>query len=88
MRARGAGTQSDVLPPVAIDPEILALGAAARGPVHPLSPVTADEAASPAIVATPLVDPANQVRLQAALEKLKRAEAILAAVAAFQRRAF
>jgi DNA-binding transcriptional MerR regulator len=88
VRARGAGTQPDVLPPIAIVPEILALGAAARGPVHPLSPVTSDEAASPAIAATPLVDPANQVRLQAALEKLERAEAILAAVAAFQRRAF
>jgi hypothetical protein len=76
------------LPPIAIDPEVLALGAAARGPVYPLSPIPSGEAASPAKAPTPLVDQANQVRLHAALEKLERAEAILAAVAAFQRRAF
>ena len=87
VRARGAGAKLDVLPPVTADPEALALGAAARGPVYPLSPITSGEAASLAKVPTPLVDQANQVRLQAALEKLERAEEILAAVASFQRRA-
>jgi hypothetical protein len=87
VRARGAGAKLDVLPPVTADPEALALGAAARGPVYPLSPVTTDESASLPKAPTPLVDQANQVRLQTALEKLERAEEILAAVASFQRRA-
>jgi hypothetical protein len=87
VRTRGAGPQPDVLPPITLDPEALALGAAARGPVHPLSPLPAAEAVSPAKAATPLVDQANQVRLQAALEKLERADAILAAAAALQRHA-
>jgi DNA-binding transcriptional MerR regulator len=87
VRARGVGAQPDVLPPVTADPEVLALGAAARGPVYPLSPIASGEAATPAAPAGPALDGANQARLQAALEKLERAEAILAAVAAFQRRA-
>ena len=91
VRARGAGPstdeQPDVLPAVTADPEMLALGAAARGPVYPLSPVTSAATAAPVTAATPAVDGAHQVRLQAALEKLERAEAILAAVAASQRRA-
>lgn len=89
VRARGAGAQPDVLPPVTANPEALALGAAARGPVYPLSPVTSGEAQSPAATApaTPASDEASQARLLAALEKLERAEAILSAVAAFQRRA-
>jgi DNA-binding transcriptional MerR regulator len=87
-RAVGASAQFDVLPPITADPEILALGAAARGPVYPLSPVTSAETASPLAATTPAVTGAHQVRLQAALEKLERAEAILAAVAAFQRRTY
>ena len=87
VRARGSSAQPDVLPPIPVDPEVLALGAIARGPVHPLSLITSGEAVSPAIAPTQLVDRANQVRLQAALEKLERADTILAAVAAFQRRA-
>ena len=85
VRARGAGTQGDVLPPIKPDPEVFALGAAARGPVYPLSPVTAEAEAPTA--ATQALGQADQTRLRAALEKLERAEAILSAVAAFQRRA-
>ena len=85
VRSRGAGTQGDVLPPIKPDPEVLALGAAARGPVYPLSPVTAEAEAPTAATQAP--SQADQTRLRAALEKLERAEAILSAVAAFQRRA-
>ncbi len=87
VRARGANAQPDVLPPRTVDPEVLALGAAAREPVNPLAPITSGEGAPSAASPTPLVEFAHQVRLQAALEKLERAEAILAAVAAFKRRA-
>jgi DNA-binding transcriptional MerR regulator len=89
VRARGgAGSNQDattpeVLPRVAAGPEVLALGAAARGPVFPLSPSSAESGPSGSEPAA-----ADSGRLQAALEKLERADAILAAVAAFQRRAF
>lgn len=90
VRARGAGPQPDILPPVSADPEVLALGAAARGPVYPLSPVTEEAAPGPATTETDRHSPptADQGRLLAALEKLERADAILSAVAAFQRRSF
>lgn len=90
VRARGAGTQPDVLPPVTADPEILALGAAARGPVYPLSPQSVQEGPTPveAMTAAENLPPANQDLLLAALEKLERADAILTAVAAFQRRSY
>jgi len=55
--------------------------------VYPLAPITSGEVAPSAASPTPLVELTHQVRLQAALEKLERAEAILAAVAAFKRRA-
>jgi DNA-binding transcriptional MerR regulator len=94
VRARGAGPQPDVLPPVTSDPEVLALGAAARGPVYPLSPQSPPKASAPS---GPAIEPpkaapspqgADQDRLLAALEKLERADAILSAVAAFQRRTY
>ncbi len=85
VRARGARAQPDVLPPVTADREVLSLGAAARTPVYPLSLATSVEAASTSSAATMSGARTSEARLRAALEKLERAHAILAAVAAFPR---
>ncbi|GBF57353.1 hypothetical protein PbB2_01019 [Candidatus Phycosocius bacilliformis] len=94
VRARGGGVGASSPAPILVgigaDRDRLALGAAARGPVFPLSDKAEDDESiaegSRPEASTPVNPVLDRARLQAALTRLERADALLAAAQAGSRR--